>query len=65
MTIYEKISSFMQKTGKSYSTQSLSRQLRLNEDTTGKYLRQMLKDGQLTREWTKTKNGNSYRYRAV
>lgn len=65
MTIYEKIGSFMQKTGRSYSTQSLSSQLRLNEDTTGKYLRQMLKDGQLTRKWTKTQNGFCYRYKAV
>ncbi len=65
VTVYEKIDSFMHKTGNSFSAQTLSRRLKLNEKTTDKTLRRLLKDGQLTRQWTKTKNGHCYRYRAV
>ena len=64
MTIYEKIDQFLTKTGRSFSTRSLSRQLRLNEDTTGKYLRSLLDAGKLDRTWTKEKDGYVYRYKA-
>ena len=64
MTIYEKMDQFLKKTGRAFSTQSLSRQLRLNEDTTGKYLRSLYYDGKLTRQWTKTKDGYVFRYKA-
>lgn len=63
--IYEKIHQFLVKTGRSYSTQSLSRALNLNEDTTGKYLRSLYYGGYLQREWKKSKNGSCYRYKAV
>lgn len=64
--IYEKINQFLQKTGKSFTTQTLSRRLKLNEDTTGKYLRSLHNRGLLDKQWTKGKDGRfSYRYRAV
>jgi predicted transcriptional regulator len=63
--IYNKINQFMQKTGKSFSTQTLSKRLNLNEDTTGKYLRRLFFAGELSRTWTKSKNKSCYRYQAV
>jgi Fic family protein len=64
MTFYDKINGFLNKTGKSYSVQSLSRVLHLKEDTASKYLRQMYRAGEVDRTWTKNKNASCWRYSA-
>ena len=44
-----KILSLLEKTGKSYTAKSLSKILRMNYETTRKYLRWAMYEGQLTR----------------
>ena len=57
----KKMLSLLEKTGKSYTAKSLSTILHLNYETTRKYLRWAMYDGQLTRE---TKAGE-LRYKTV
>jgi response regulator of citrate/malate metabolism len=49
MTKRVKVLAFLQKTGKSYTAKSLSKILNLNYETTRKYLRWAMYDGQLDR----------------
>lgn len=49
MTKRVKVLAFLEKTGKSYTAKSLSTILHLNYETTRKYLRWAMYDGQLNR----------------
>ena len=53
-----KIFNFLSKTGKSYSCKSAAKVLRINEETTRKYLREMYYTGDVTR----TRVGKAHRY---
>ena len=50
MTKRVKVLAFLEKTGKSYTAESLSTILHLNYETTRKYLRWAMYDGNLIRE---------------
>ena len=54
-----KMLALLEKTGKSYSAKSLSKVLRLNYETTRKYLRWAAREGSVTR----FKQDGEYRYK--
>ena len=56
----DKIVGFLYKTGKSYSCKSAAKVLRLNEETTRKYLRELYGNGHILR--SKTPKSRQHRY---
>jgi response regulator of citrate/malate metabolism len=63
--IYNKVMGFMQKSGKKFSADSLSKRLGLNYETTRKYLRTGYYVGQVGRVWTNHGKKSCYRYYAI
>lgn len=62
MLINEKIERFLVKTGRSYTSKSLSKVLHLNHETARKYLRMSFYNGSIERVLTKNNGTKSYRY---